>query len=63
MSFELAHQFADYLRGKHHLAGDNNSLAGTTQSQDERTLHKLWGLTDLSANDFADEVADRKSVV
>jgi general secretion pathway protein E len=64
MSFELAYQFADYLRGKNHLAGDSNSpngtapsQNGTAQSQDERTLHRLWGLTDLSANDFADEVA------
>src|ERR1700726_3916552 len=61
MSFELTHQFADYLRSKNHLAVDSNSLNGTAQSpaqsQDERTLHKLWSLTDLSANDFADEVA------
>src|ERR1700730_13169727 len=57
MSFDLAHEFVNYLRSKNHLAGDGNSLNGTAQSQDERTLHKLWGLTDLSANDFADEVA------
>ena len=57
MSVDLAHEFANYLRSKNHLAGDRNSLTGTAQSQDERTLHKLWELTDLSANDFADEVA------
>ena len=58
MSFELAHRFADYLRSKNHLAGDIVSPSGAAQAQqDERTLHKLWGLTDLSANDFADEVA------
>ncbi len=30
---------------------------------DERTLHKLWELTDLSASDFADEVSQRVHVV
>jgi general secretion pathway protein E len=58
MPFDLAYEFANHLRSKNHLAGDSNSLSGTAQSQDERTLHKLWGLTDLSANDFADEVAE-----
>jgi general secretion pathway protein E len=57
MSFDLAHGFADYLRGRNHLAGDGTAQNGPVQSQDERTLHKLWGLTDLSANDFADEVS------
>ena len=57
MPFDLAHEFADYLRDRNHLAGDSNLLNGTAPSQDERTLHKLWGLTDLSAADFADEVA------
>ena len=57
MPTDLAHEFANYLRDKNHLAGDGNVLNGTAQSPDNRTLHKLWGLTDLSANDFADEVA------
>jgi general secretion pathway protein E len=57
MSFDLAHEFANYLRSKNHLADDSNALTGTAQSQDHSTLHKLWELTDLSANDFADEVA------
>ena len=57
MSFDLAYDFADYLRSRNHLAGDSNAPNGPAQSQDERTLHKLWGLTDLSANDFADEVS------
>jgi len=57
MSLELVSQFANFLRGKNHLADDIVSLNGGGQSQDERTLHKLWSLTDLSANDFADEVA------
>lgn len=57
MSFDLAHEFANYLRSKNHLADDGNALTGTAQSQGPSTLHKLWELTDLSANDFADEVA------
>jgi len=57
MSFDLTHEFANYLRSKNHLAADSNTLNGTASSQDQRTLHKLWGLTDLSANDFADEVS------
>jgi general secretion pathway protein E len=57
MPTDLAHEFANYLRQKNHLSGDGSALNGTAQSPDNRTLHKLWGLTDLSANDFADEVA------
>ena len=57
MPLDLTHEFANYLRSRNHLAGDNNSLNGTALSQDQQTLHKLWGLTDLSANDFADEVS------
>jgi general secretion pathway protein E len=61
MPAEVAHEFANYLRRKNHLA-ENGALAngaanGGAQSQGDRALHKLWGLTDLSANDFADEVA------
>src|SRR5579871_1851174 len=57
MPFDLAHEFADYLRSKNHLAGDSDALNGSAQAQDQQTLHKLWELTDLTANDFADEVA------
>src|SRR5262249_27775933 len=32
-------------------------LDGAAQSPENRALQKLWELTDLSANDFADEVA------
>jgi general secretion pathway protein E len=61
MPAEVAHEFANYLRRKNHL-GENSALPnsganGGAQSQGDRTLHKLWGMTDLSANDFADEVA------
>src|ERR1700732_4175825 len=57
MPTDLAHEFANYLRDRNHLAGDSDVLSDTAQSAVNRTLHKLWGLTDLSANDFADEVA------
>jgi general secretion pathway protein E len=61
MPADVAHEFANHLRRKNHLADDsallNGAVNGSAQSQGDRTLHKLWGLTDLSANDFADEVA------
>ncbi len=57
MAFDPASEFANYLRGKNHLAGDTNSLSLQTQARDERTFRKIWELSDLSANDFADEVA------
>jgi general secretion pathway protein E len=57
MPADLAHEFANYLRDNNHLPGDSGVLNGTAQSPANRTLHKLWELTDLSANDFADEVA------
>ena len=57
MAFDLASEFANYLRGKNYLAGDANLLSLQAQAQDERTLRKIWELSDLSANDFADEVA------
>ncbi|HMA75387.1 MAG TPA: ATPase, T2SS/T4P/T4SS family [Xanthobacteraceae bacterium] len=57
MPTDLAYEFANYLRDKNHLSGDTSVLSGAAQSSVNRTLHKLWELTDLSANDFADEVA------
>src|SRR5262249_62205019 len=57
MSTDLALQFANYLRDKKHLPGDGNVLNDAKQPPANRTLQKLWELTDLSANDFADEVA------
>jgi general secretion pathway protein E len=61
MPAEVAYEFADHLRRKNHL-GENSALPagganGSAPSPGDRTLHQLWGLTDLSANDFADEVA------
>ena len=55
MTFDPASEFATYLRGSNHLAGEANSPG--VQTRDDRTFRKLWELSDLSANDFADEVA------
>ena len=57
MSLDLAGEFTQYLRGKNHLAGAAKSLDQPGLTQDERTLRKVWELSELSANDFADEVA------
>ena len=56
MGIDVAHEFANHLRSKNHLAGEV-SLRDGTAAGNERTLQKLWELTELSANDFADEVA------
>jgi general secretion pathway protein E len=56
MGIDVAHEFANHLRSKNHLAGEV-SLRDGTAAASERTLQKLWELTELSANDFADEVA------
>src|SRR5262245_7878217 len=57
MPTDPAHQFANYLRDKKHLPDDSGVLNGAQQSPANRTLQKLTKLTDLSANDFPDEVA------
>ena len=56
MGIDVAHEFANHLRSKNHLAGEVSPRDGTAAGN-ERTLQKLWELTELSANDFADEVA------
>src|SRR5258708_12898174 len=58
MPTDLAHEFANYLRDRNHLPGDSAVLNGAAPSPANRALQKLWELTDLSANDFADEVAE-----
>ncbi len=58
MAFDLTSEFASYLRGKNHLAGEANALSLQTQEPDERTFRKIWEASDLSANDFADEAAE-----
>jgi general secretion pathway protein E len=56
MGIDVAHEFANHLRSKKHLAGEVSPRDGSAAGN-ERTLQKLWELTELSANDFADEVA------
>jgi general secretion pathway protein E len=58
MAFDHTSEFANYLRGKNHLAGEANSLSLQTHARDERTFRKLWETSELSANDFADKVAE-----
>src|SRR3984893_15604215 len=53
MNSDIAVEFAHHLRIKKFLAGD----PGTGPDGSERTLRKLWELTELSASDFAEEVA------
>ncbi len=57
MPADIAQEFADHLRSKNHLAEGSRLPSGGAESSGDRTLHTLWGQTDLSANDFADEVA------
>src|SRR5882672_6859926 len=58
MPTDLAREFANHLRDKNHLPGDSGVLNGAAPAPANRALQKLWELTDLSANDFADEVAE-----
>src|SRR5437763_13407670 len=51
-------EFASYLARKYSITGDLLSkFDPTTRSGGQQKLRDLWELTDLSANDFADEVA------
>jgi len=56
MTSDTASDFASFLRSKNHLAGETAAL--NTQTRDDRTIRRLWELSDLSANDFADQVAE-----
>lgn len=58
MAFDPASELTNYLRGKNHVASEANSLGRQTQARDERTLRKLWETSELSANDFADKIAE-----
>jgi general secretion pathway protein E len=58
MSANMSEEFAKYLFSKNAIAGD---LIATSDVHDApgsgQSLRRLWELTELSANDFADEVA------
>jgi general secretion pathway protein E len=57
MPADTAQEFADHLRRNNHLGESGTVPSAGAPSPGDRTLHKLWSLTDLSASDFADEVA------
>jgi general secretion pathway protein E len=58
MSSNISAEFAKYLSNKNFLIPDANLLNSSGRlSESELNLRKLWTLTDLSAGDFADEVA------
>jgi general secretion pathway protein E len=57
MKAKGAAEFAEYLLGKNSVASGNAESADVASRQGQGALRKLWELTDLSASDFADEVA------
>jgi len=58
MTANISTEFAKHLSGKNYIAADLILSASSLKSSTtEPTLRRLWELTDLSANDFADEVA------
>ncbi|HLN10676.1 MAG TPA: GspE/PulE family protein, partial [Xanthobacteraceae bacterium] len=58
MTANISAEFAKHLSIKSHIAADLILASGGLRSSaGEPTLRRLWELTDLSANDFADEVA------
>ena len=50
-------EFASYLARRHSIIGDLLSQRGSAECGGEKRLRELWELTNLSASDFADEVA------
>ena len=58
MSANTASEFEKYLSSKRRITFDPNSTSDLATAPDtEKTFRKLWESTDLSAGDFADEVA------
>jgi general secretion pathway protein E len=58
MSPNIAVDFARHLSSKNYIVSDLTLNSGRDgENNSELSLRKLWELTDLSANDFADEVA------
>src|SRR5215813_10935265 len=58
MALDPTGELANYLRGKGQLASEANPVGLQQPARDERTFRKLWEQSDLSANDFADRVAE-----
>ena len=58
MSANIIDEFVEYLSSRHFGAGNLLSkLNSTGRRGSEKTLRDLWEASDLSANDFAGEVA------
>jgi general secretion pathway protein E len=58
MTANIVDEFVNYLSARHFNAANLLSkLNSTSRRNGERTLKDLWEASDLSANDFADEVA------
>src|ERR1700726_4868006 len=58
MSLNIVADFARHLSSKNYIVSDLTFASGRdNENNSELSLRKLWELTDLSANDFADEVA------
>src|SRR4051812_15871241 len=58
MTANIVEEFVNYLSARHfNAAGLLAKLDSTSRRNGERTLKDLWEASDLSANDFADEVA------
>ncbi|MFZ3327801.1 MAG: GspE/PulE family protein, partial [Methylocella sp.] len=58
MSTVAVEDFAKYLADKNYLLSDTGFDSGSSSaSKAERSLRKLWESTELTANGFADEVA------
>jgi general secretion pathway protein E len=59
MTTDILPEFAKYLLAKYPVPGDFAAKLGSGQGGGEDTkLRDLWQQTELSANDFADEVAE-----
>ena len=58
MSANTSKEFENYLSSKYHITSEQNSKSDVAAVREaDRTLRRLWESTDLSANDFAKEVA------
>jgi len=54
---DRAAEFANYLRGKSHVSGEIATRNNVPGRETQGALRRLWESTELSAGDFADEVA------
>jgi general secretion pathway protein E len=57
MTTDISPDFAKYLLTKYPVPGDFAAKLGSRHGGEDTKLRDLWQLTELSANDFADEVA------